>query len=207
MKLAVITNRVLKEELLLKAIPAAIKIVFIEEVKAIPADADVILDLLFENDTERIRVLKQFLPRPVIINSVTITLAVIQLAFIRINAWPTFLKRNIAEITVLPPQEDDLKAVFKQLGWNYQPVPDTAGMISARVVAMIVNEAYFTFGDGVSTKEEIDIAMKLGTNYPFGPFEWSQLIGLKNIYELLVTLSEEDTRYEIAPILLAEIKG
>jgi 3-hydroxyacyl-CoA dehydrogenase len=44
---------------------------------------------------------------------------------------------------------------------------------------MIINEAYFALEDNVSTKAETDIAMKLGTNYPYGPFEWGQLIGLK----------------------------
>jgi 3-hydroxybutyryl-CoA dehydrogenase len=207
MKLAVITNEILKEEFLLKEIPASIEIVFINGVKDIPAGADVVIDLLFKYDTERIAVLKQFLPKPVIINSVTFTLAVIECPFTRINAWPTFLKRNITELTVLPTQEDAVKDLFKQLGWNYQLVPDISGMISARVVAMVVNEAYFTFGEAVSTKEEIDTAMKLGTNYPFGPFEWSERIGLENIYELLVTLNESDKRYEIAPALTAEVKG
>jgi 3-hydroxybutyryl-CoA dehydrogenase len=53
----------------------------------------------------------------------------------------------------------------------------------------------------VSTKEEIDVAMKLGTNYPYGPFEWSEKIGLKNIYELLFTLSRTSPRYEPAGLL------
>ena len=43
---------------------------------------------------------------------------------------------------------------------------------------MIINEAYFTWEAGTSTKEEIDIAMKLGTGYPYGPFEWGEKIGL-----------------------------
>jgi 3-hydroxybutyryl-CoA dehydrogenase len=46
--------------------------------------------------------------------------------------------------------------------------------------------------------------MKRGTNYPYGPFEWSRLIGLKNIYELLVTLSGENKRYTPAPLLEKE---
>ena len=60
-------------------------------------------------------------------------------------------------------------------------VPDVKGFISSRIVSMIINEAYFALEENVSTKEEIDIAMKLGTNYPYGPFEWSKKIGLKNI--------------------------
>lgn len=67
---------------------------------------------------------------------------------------------------------------------------------------MIINEAYFTLGESVSSENEIDIAMKLGTNYPYGPFEWARLIGLRNIHSLLEKLTQEDIRYLPAPRLL-----
>ena len=41
--------------------------------------------------------------------------------------------------------------------------------------------AYLALEEHVSTKEEINTAMKLGTNYPFGPFEWANAIGANNI--------------------------
>jgi len=56
----------------------------------------------------------------------------------------------------------------------------------------------------VSTKQEIDIAMKLGTNYPHGPFEWSELIGLQNIYRLLLEMSRDDQKYQPAELLKNE---
>jgi 3-hydroxybutyryl-CoA dehydrogenase len=94
--------------------------------------------------------------------------------------------------------------VFSYLGKTTEWVPDIAGFISARVVATIINEAYFTLDEQVSTKEEIDTAMKLGTNYPYGPFEWSEKIGLKNIYNLLSRLANEQKRYELAALLIKE---
>jgi 3-hydroxybutyryl-CoA dehydrogenase len=72
------------------------------------------------------------------------------------------------------------------------------------VLAMIINEAWFTLGENVSTKQEIDTAMKLGTNYPYGPFEWCNKIGIKNIYSLLKKLSENNARYKPAPLLEKE---
>ena len=83
-------------------------------------------------------------------------------------------------------------------------VPDVKGFISPRVVSMIINEAYFTLEENVSTKEEIDIAMKLGTNYPYGPFEWSKKIGLKKIAGLLKELSINEKRYEPSALLLKD---
>jgi 3-hydroxybutyryl-CoA dehydrogenase len=47
--------------------------------------------------------------------------------------------------------------------------------------------------------------MKLGTNYPYGPFEWSEKIGLKNIYNLLQRLSKTETRYTISKMIEKEI--
>jgi 3-hydroxybutyryl-CoA dehydrogenase len=44
--------------------------------------------------------------------------------------------------------------------------------------------------------------MKLGTNYPYGPFEWSEKIGLFNIVSLLQKLSKKDKRYTISSLLI-----
>ncbi len=46
--------------------------------------------------------------------------------------------------------------------------------------------------------------MKLGTNYPYGPFEWAKLIGIKNIHSLLTALQKTDKRYIISKLLEAE---
>jgi len=47
--------------------------------------------------------------------------------------------------------------------------------------------------------------MKLGTNYPYGPFEWASLIGLNKIAKLLEILNLTEKRYAIAPALLLEL--
>ena len=84
-------------------------------------------------------------------------------------------------------------------------VKDEPGLIAARVLAMIINEAYFALGDNVSTKAEIDTAMKLGTNYPLGPFEWADAIGHANILGLLQQLTATDKRYQPAAMLIAAV--
>jgi len=85
-------------------------------------------------------------------------------------------------------------------------VEDEPGLISARIIAMIINEAYFANAENVSTEKEIDTAMKLGTNYPYGPFEWADKIGVKNIYVLLEKLSINDPRYHPSALLHAAAK-
>lgn len=143
---------------------------------------------------------------PVFINSITKTLSSLKTKenVIRINAWTGFLEKEIWEIAGLVSLEVD--TIIKTLNKKYITLDDEPGFVSARIIAMIINEAYFAKGEAVSTEAEIDIAMKLGTNYPYGPFEWSKIIGLKNIYELLKKLSETDERYLPAPEMENEIK-
>jgi 3-hydroxybutyryl-CoA dehydrogenase len=142
--------------------------------------------------------------KPFFVNAVTETLNELTENCIRINAWSGFLKREIVEIVVLEKHKRIAEQTMNALGWKYIFVSDIRGMITARSISMIINEAYFALKDKVSTKNEIDIAMKLGTNYPYGPFEWSSKIGLKNVYHLLKKLSEEDKRYTVAPLLEEE---
>lgn len=158
-------------------------------------DADVFMDMDFTAEEARIRQLSRLLPAPVMVNAVIPTLKDIGQPFIRINAWPGMLERNIHELVMTTPPHEKIEMLYRQLNLSYRIVPDIAGMISGRVLAMIINEAYYTLQEDVSTKEEIDIAMKLGTNYPFGPFQWSEKIGLENIYDLLNKLSRTDRRY------------
>jgi 3-hydroxybutyryl-CoA dehydrogenase len=204
MKLAVITNEELKEEFLSKKIENSANVCIVNNPQNIPADTYIVFDLLFEHNSKRISLLKQFLPRPVFINAVTDTLAAIGEPFIRINAWPTFLRRDIVEVAALPAQEKMVQDVFEKLGWKYLLVPDITGMISPRITGMIINEAYFTLNEKISSKEEIDIAMKLGTHYPYGPFEWSKKIGLKKIHEMIIRLSKENNSYEVSTLLTNE---
>jgi 3-hydroxybutyryl-CoA dehydrogenase len=80
-------------------------------------------------------------------------------------------------------------------------------MVTARILATIINEAWYTWQDGVSGKEEIDTAMKLGTNYPMGPFEWGGKIGLSRVVGLLDVLSRTDARYMPAGSLKDAVTG
>ena len=93
------------------------------------------------------------------------------------------------------------------------PALDTLdeGAIVARVLAAIVNEAASAVAEGVATPDAIDTAMRLGTNYPSGPLEWGERIGLAPVVGTLDTLHESvpDGRYRVTPLLrsLAERGG
>ncbi|MEP6679887.1 MAG: 3-hydroxyacyl-CoA dehydrogenase NAD-binding domain-containing protein [Chloroflexota bacterium] len=93
------------------------------------------------------------------------------------------------------------------------PTLDTLeeGGIVARILATIVNEAASAVAAGGATPEAIDTAMRLGTNYPSGPLEWGERIGLGPVVGTLDTLHDlvPDGRYRVTPLLrsLAERNG
>lgn len=193
-----------KQVFLAKGIPEGIQVVTPETaVTAVPVLA--YFDLLWEEEGPAFA---HVTDAPVFVNAVIATSAELPVSHIRINAWNGFLERALLELaagTAQQPMIERAEQALQTLHWPYQRVPDVPGMIAARVVAMIVNEAYFGLGDEISTKAEIDIAMKLGTNYPYGPFEWGEKIGLKKIYALLSKLAVTSNRYAIAPTLQKEI--
>lgn len=208
MTIAVLANEEQKKEWNQKGVADGVEVLWCGSVRTLMAtSADVYVDLTFINDKERIAQYKMREGFPFFINAVEETTATIGNGIIRINAWPGMLKRELLEVAIAETDQAIIvEEVMKLLGWNYIIVPDIPGMITARVICSIINEAYYTFGDGISSKEEIDIAMKLGTSYPFGPFEWAELIGIDKIVSLLRRLSIESSRYDVAPSLLVDYK-
>jgi 3-hydroxybutyryl-CoA dehydrogenase len=142
--------------------------------------------------------------KPFFINAVIQTLQEIHASdnVLRINAWPGFLQQPRWEFagTISASAE----RVFAALGKIAVPVADRPGLVTARVIAMVINEAYYALGEQISSKAEIDTAMKYGTNYPFGPFEWAEKIALRRVYELLNRLSLGQKRYVPAELLVKE---
>ncbi len=67
-----------------------------------------------------------------------------------------------------------------------------AAAIAERVILAVVNEAYRALGEAVASEEDIDRAMRLGANHPFGPFEWAARTGVHEVVVMLDALSDED---------------
>ena len=125
-----------------------------------------------------------------------------KVTIVGLNTLPGFLNRDILEMSAL---EKESKESFNKLfpDVKTQWVKDRVGMVSPRVLAMIINEACFTLEEGTANIEDIDKGMKLGTNYPFGPCEWADKIGVGQIFSLLSVLRKDtgDERFKICPLL------
>ena len=172
---------------------------------------DLVFDFTIGEDPYRIEAYAQK-AIPVFLNTCLISLAELgslvneplQCTLFGFNGMPTFLNGPLLEVSLY--REEDraqLEQYCATLQTPFACVDDRVGMVTPRVICMIINEAYYTVQEGTASREDIDQAMKLGTNYPYGPFEWCQRIGVHHVYALLEALYEEsrDERYKICPLL------
>ena len=68
------------------------------------------------------------------------------------------------------------------------PLNDSQHLILARTVSMLINEAHLMLEEGIADAESIDLALRLGTNFPKGPLELSDSIGKYLIAEFLQSM-------------------
>lgn len=81
---------------------------------------------------------------------------------------------------------------FETLGRAVVLVENHPGLFLGRTVGSIVNEAVYVVQEEIATPEDVDLAMRLGTNYPRGPIEWGQEIGGDRVARILQRLAAED---------------
>jgi 3-hydroxybutyryl-CoA dehydrogenase len=81
--------------------------------------------------------------------------------------------------------------------------------IAERILAALVNEAASAVEDGVASPEAIDMAMRLGANYPSGPLGWGERLGLARVLAILDALDAAvpDGRYRVATRLRSLAEG
>ena len=82
-------------------------------------------------------------------------------------------------------------------------IEDTPGLIVARTVAMLANLAADALACRVASEPDIDIAMRLGVNYPLGPLAWARQWGIGTVLRLLDSLENwyRDGHYRASPLL------
>ena len=121
---------------------------------------------------------------------------------------PSYLQRSMVEGGLLGRKSGrgfyDYSAEKTAEDNEIEPSED----VSLRVISCIVNEAFLALSEGVATAEDIDRAMKLGANYPKGPFEWVEEIGARSIVETLDSLrAANGDAYLAAPALRERATG
>ena len=121
-------------------------------------------------------------------------------------------KMKLLEIIKTPVTSDETYQIIKNLALKMGKTPITVAdrpcFVTSRLIQTLINEAIFCLYEGVSTKEEIDTALKLGMNHPMGPLELADFIGLDVVLSMQEALYNgyKESKYRPCPLLVSLVE-
>lgn len=99
--------------------------------------------------------------------------------------------------------------LFQAAGFQVTRLDDVAGLAVMRTVAMLANEAADLVNQGVCTVQAVDMALQKGVNYPRGPLQWADQLGIGTIVTALENLARTygEDHYRVSPLLRRKLAG
>lgn len=186
-------------------------------------DADLIIEAVPENMAVKksiFEVIDQHAPASCLFATNTSTISPTEIAsytsrpekVISMHFFNPVHKMRLVEIVRGLETSDETTEAIRQIavsmGKETVIVNEFPGFVTSRISALVGNEAFYMLQEGVGTAEEIDKAIRLGLNYPMGPFELGDLVGLDTRLNNLRYLHEKlGEKYRPAPLLEQYVKA
>ena len=113
-------------------------------------------------------------------------------------------RRTLARTPLTDPAcAEGARAALAVDGTPVSLINDAPGFVAPRIIALLVNIACHIAQGGIARPDDIDTAVRLGLNYPYGPLEWGDALGAGRILALLEGLAHfyGEPRYRPSPWL------
>lgn len=181
-------------------------------------DADFVIEAVFEKPEVKMSVFRQldeFCPKETILGSTTTTIPIALLSSVTKRAdkvigthffSPVPVMRGAEVVRALLTSEQTVQIslnLIKSFGKETVVVKDSPGFVTSRFLLIVLNEGARVLEDGLGSLEDIDKIMRLSLNWPMGPLELADLVGLDVVVDSLESIYRETgwERYKPAPLL------
>ncbi len=119
---------------------------------------------------------------------------------------PVPLMKGVEIVKTLLTSEETLRVSLdfvQSLGKETVVVKDSPGFVTNRIITLVMNEAAKLLEENLATIEDIDKIEKLSHNWPMGPFELADMVGIDVLVDLLEGIYQQTgwERYKPAPLL------
>jgi len=188
------------------------------DMKNAAKDADYVIEAVFERAEVKLPVfgqLEEICPRETILASNTSGIPVSLLASVTRRADkvigthfmnPVPVMKGVEIVRTLLTSEGTLKVSLdfvKSLGKETVVVKDSPGFVTNRIITLVMNEAAKLLEENLANIEDIDKIEKLSHNWPMGPFELADMVGIDVMVDLLEGIYQQTgwERYKPAPLL------
>jgi 3-hydroxybutyryl-CoA dehydrogenase len=187
------------------------------DIKEAAGDADVVVEVIIEVMAVKKKVYEELegvVPSHCLFFTNTSGLSITEMAsitkrperFIGTHFFnPVPVMRLLEVIKGYETSEETLKIAIewgKRLGKEPIIVNEAPAFVVNRILCLMINEAFFTLGEGVACAEDIDKGMMLGCNHPIGPLALADLIGNDTLLHIMEGLNRElGDKYKPAPLL------